>query len=133
MKKILLDTNAYGALLSGDEAALDAVSDAEVVYMSIFVLGELYAGFRGGSREMENRRRLREFMGKGPVQILSATEQTAEIFGELHSRLKLAGTPIPVNDLWISAQATETGSFIVSYDEHFKRVQGLLLWAPLKI
>jgi tRNA(fMet)-specific endonuclease VapC len=130
MKKILLDTNAYGRLLAGDEAVLDVVADAAVVYLSVFVLAELYAGFRGGTREAENRRRLGEFTRRSPVHILPADEQTAEVFGELYYRLKVAGTPIPVNDLWIAAQAVEQGAFVVSFDEHFARVPGLLLWPP---
>ena len=109
----------------------DAVSDAETVYLSVFVLGELYAGFRGGKRETENRRWLREFMQKSSVYLLPAAEQTAEVFGDLHHKLKSAGTPIPVNDLWIAAQAVEAGAFVVSYDEHFARIPGLLLWPSL--
>lgn len=128
MKKILLDTNAYARLLAGDETVLDAIADAEVVYLSVFVLGELYAGFRGGAREADNRRRLRDFMRRSSVHILPASEQTAEVFGDLHHRLKSAGTPIPLNDLWIAAQAVEAGAFVVSYDEHFSVIPGLLLW-----
>ena len=45
MKAIILDTNAYTRLLAGDENVLDIVASAETVYMSIFVLGELHAGF----------------------------------------------------------------------------------------
>jgi len=50
MKSILLDTNAYTRLLTGDESVLNVLSTAETVYMSIFVLGELYAGFADGSQ-----------------------------------------------------------------------------------
>ena len=39
-----------------------------------------------------------------------------------------AGTPIPINDVWIAAHATESGSYIVSYDGHFAKVSGILLW-----
>ena len=41
MKKILLDTNAYARLLRGNDDVLAAVASAELVDMSIFVLGEL--------------------------------------------------------------------------------------------
>lgn len=132
MKRILLDTNAYGRLLSGDEDVLDAVGNAETVFVPVFVLGELYAGFRGGTRETENRRLLQDFLHKTPVQILPATEQTAEVFGALYHRLKSAGTPIPINDLWIASQSVETGAFIISYDRHFAKVPGLLLWPALR-
>ena len=42
--------------------------------------------------------------------------------------LKSAGTPIPIADIWISSHAIETGSMVVTYDNHFKKVKGLLLW-----
>ena len=80
MKKIVLDTSAYAAFLSGDEQALAALAEAEIVYMSVIVLGELYAGFRGGSRQKENEEILRRFLQKPTVHILDATSEAAEVF-----------------------------------------------------
>lgn len=128
MKKILLDTSGYTALLAGNESVLDIIGDAEVVFMSVFVMGELFAGFRGGMKEQENRKILRDFMEKDTVRILSAGEETAEIFGEIKDRLKKAGTPIPINDVWISAHVFESGSHLVAKDKHFEMIPGLLLW-----
>ena len=128
MKKIILDTNAYTRLLAGDEDVLDMISTADTLYMSIFVLGELYAGFAGGSKEQENRETLNYFLLKPTVKILNATSETAEVFGMVKSKLKTAGTPLPVNDLWIAAHAIETGSTIITFDKHFKKISGLRLW-----
>jgi len=128
MKKILLDTNAYTRLLTGDEKVLETIADAATVYMSVFVLGELFAGFSGGSREKENREILNRFLMKPTVKILNATAETAEVFGLVKYNLKNAGTPIPINDAWIAAHAIGTGSEIVTYDAHFKNVPGLRLW-----
>lgn len=128
MKKIVLDTNAYARLLAGDDDALDAVSSAETVYMSVFVLGELYAGFAGGARERENKDSLQRFLMKSTVKILNATAETAEVFGLVKYNLKKSGTPLPINDVWIAAHALETGSVVVTYDAHFKSVSGLRLW-----
>ena len=128
MKKVLLDTNAYTALRRGDESILDAMGQAETVFMSAIVLGELHAGFKGGSKESLNRKELDEFNRRPTVRILHVTQETAEIFGTIKHRLKTAGTPIPINDVWIAAQATEAGAFLVTYDAHFATVQGLLLW-----
>ena len=50
MRRVLLDTNGYSALAQGDKGVLDALSEADAVYMSAVVLGELHAGFKGGSR-----------------------------------------------------------------------------------
>jgi tRNA(fMet)-specific endonuclease VapC len=127
--RILLDTSGYTALLAGDAGVLDALAQAETVYLSVFVLGELYAGFRGGRKERENRGRLAAFLAKPTVKILHATPQTAEVFGSVKDALRRAGTPIPINDVWIAAHALETGSTLISSDAHFKRVQGLMLWA----
>lgn len=129
MRKVLLDTSAYAALLGGDEEVLEAIAAASEVFISIFVLGELWAGFRGGSRERENRERLEAFLGKPSVIVIDATRDTAEIFGRVKDRLRRAGTPIPINDVWIAAHAIEHGAEIITYDRHFTFIPGLLLWA----
>lgn len=131
MKKIILDTNAYTRLLAGDENVLDVVASIETVFMSIFVLGELHAGFVGGSKERENRNVLKRFLLKPSVKILNATFETAEVFGSIKNSLTLAGTPLPINDVWIAAHGIETGSIIITYDTHFKQVPGLRLWDRL--
>ena len=128
MKTIILDTNAYTRLLAGDENVLGVVASADTVYMSIFVLGELHAGFKGGTRENENREVLKIFLTKPTVKILNASSETAEIFGSVKNQLSRAGTPLPINDVWISSHGIETGSIIVTYDAHFDRVPGLRLW-----
>jgi tRNA(fMet)-specific endonuclease VapC len=125
MKKILLDTNAYSSFRGGDRAILSALASAEVVYLSIFVIGELLAGFAGGKRNHENRAQLDEFKSKSTVKVLAATEETAGIFAVIKNTLKLAGKPIPVNDIWIAAHALETGSAIVTNDKHFEAIGGL--------
>ena len=131
MKRILLDTNAYGAFMGGDERVLDVLAEAETVFLSAVVIGELEAGFRGGSRPRENRAQLKSFREKSTVRVLEVTAETAEVFGEIKHALKDAGTPIPLNDVWIAAQATETGSVVVTYDTHYRRVAGIRLWEGL--
>lgn len=128
MKKVVLDTNAYTRLLTGDETVLDAIGSADTVYMSIFVLGELYSGFAGGTREGENKKTLNRFLRKPTVKILNATSETAEVFGIVKQALSKAGTPLPINDVWIAVHAIETGSIIITYDRHFNKVPGLRLW-----
>lgn len=128
MKKLLLDTNAYTSLFRGDKDVLDALGLADTVFMSVFVLGELYAGFKGGIRESENRAQLDDFLRRPTVRILTATRETSDIFGTIKDRLKKAGMPIPINDVWIAAHATESGSHLVTYDSHFVDVAGILIW-----
>ena len=127
MSRVLLDTNAYVRLMVGDSEALDAVAEAEEVYLSVFVMGELFAGFRGGSRLEENRQILKTFLAKPTVTFVSASAETADIFGEIKDNLRRAGTPVPINDVWIAAHAMETGAVLISYDEHFRHIPGLRL------
>jgi len=128
MRTILLDTNAYVRFLAGDEKVLDSLARAGRVYVPVFVLGELLAGFRSGSKEKPNRLFLERFLAKPGVAILDATRETAECFGLIKSALKKASRPIPLNDVWIAAQALETGSVLVTYDMHFAVVPGLRIW-----
>lgn len=128
MKKILIDTNAYSHLLQGNTEVLDALGQADLVYASVFVLAELYTGFRGGSRELANKDLLERFLSRPTVRILSATRETAEVFADIKHALRQAGTPLPINDVWIAAHAVETGSVLVTFDSHFNKVSGLRLW-----
>jgi tRNA(fMet)-specific endonuclease VapC len=128
MRKLLLDTNAYTRLFRGDTNVLEALGRADTVFMSVFVLGELYAGFKGGKKETENRNQLDEFLRRPTVRILIATRETSDIFGTLKDRLKKSGTPIPINDVWLAAHAAESGSHLLTYDTHFANVPGILLW-----
>ncbi len=125
MKKILLDTNAYTNLLCGDEKILDALSKAAVVNISVIVIGELLSGFKGGAKETYNKKLLQEFLEKPTVSVLDVTIETSEIFAEIKNLLKNSGTPIPINDVWIAAHAMETGSVLVTHDDHFSKIPGI--------
>ena len=128
MNKILLDTNAYTNYLRGDKQVLEFLANADIVYMSVFVAGELFAGFRGGSRFRHNKMNFEKFLSKSTVEVLNTSEATADIFGQLKYTLKKAGTPLPINDIWIAAHAIETGSVLITYDTHFAKLPGLRLW-----
>ena len=131
MKKILLDTDAYVRFLRGDEKVMTYLAQADSVYISVFVLGELYAGFRAGGKERENKQILERFLLKSTVTILEATIETADVFGLLMASLRKSGKPIPINDVWIAAHGLETGSILVTYDDHFAVIPGLRLWPEI--
>jgi len=128
MKKILLDTNAYARFLSGDEKVMAYMAQADSVHMSVFVLGELFARFKAGSKEKSNKQLIERFLLKPTVSVLDATMETADIFGLIMASLRKSGTPIPINDVWIAAHCLETGSVLVTYDDHFAQIPGLRLW-----
>ena len=131
MTKTLLDTNAYSAFMSGDELVLEYIIESEVIYISTIVIGELFAGFHGGGKLTQNREELRSFLRKDGVEVIDVTIETAEIFGEIKAGLRKKGSMLPLNDIWIAAHSIETGSKLVTYDKHFKSIDGLRIWEEL--
>ena len=63
---------------------------------------------------------------------MNATKETSEIFGQIKHTLKMVGTPMPINDVWIASHVFETGSLLISYDAHFSKVHGLRLWDEIE-
>ena len=123
--RLLLDTNAYSDLARGVEAVGQWVREAEEVLFSSVVAGELLGGFRRGARFHDNLRDLRRFLATPRVGLVSVTLTTADRYGRIYADLRTRGTPIPTNDMWIAAQAMETGAELLSSDAHFEHVAGL--------
>ena len=128
--RILLDTNAYSALMRGhDEVAL-RVRQAEQVVLSTVVAGELLLGFRLGARLKKNMAELETFLGNPYVSLVPVTLTTADRFARIAAALRAKGTPIPTNDIWIAAHAMETGAELLSFDAHFEAIDGFA-WVAL--
>ena len=128
--KVLLDTNAYSALMRGHADVADRVRRAENVLLSTIVAGELLFGFRTGGRLRKNLAELEAFLNNPYVTLVPVTYTTADRFGRVAVALRAKGRPIPTNDIWIAAHAMETGAELLSFDQHFEAVDGLA-WAPL--
>ena len=124
--KILLDTSASSALMRGHADVADRVRQAEGVILSTVVGGELLFGFRAGRRFDENQRQFRKFLDNPYVSVLAVSLVTADRFGRIAANLRAKGRPIPSNDMWIAAHALESGAELLSFDEHFEAVDGLV-------
>ena len=125
--KLLVDTNAYSELAKGNAHVRELLENADEIVMSTVVMGELYAGFRLGSRSSEKSRQLREFLDTPGVEVTAPGAIIAERYGELVRVLRQNGTPIPTNDMWIAATALETASRVVTFDSHYQHVPGLMV------
>ena len=128
--KLILDTNAYSALLQGHAEVASRIRSAQAIGVSTIVLGELLAGFRHGSKESANRLALEQFLASRYVEVLLVTRVTAEHFASIWSELRSKGRPIPTNDMWIAAHGREHSAEILSFDRHFQDVAGLLWSDP---
>ena len=128
MKTVLLDTNAFTALFRSDMAVLDAIARADRVCASVIAIGELEAGFRGGSHYRKNIDILERFLAKPTVETLPVTRETSDYFGRIKDELRKNGTPLPLNDIWLSAHCLENGAVLITYDKHFCHIPGLRRW-----
>ena len=124
--KRLLDTNAYVALKRNHTGVADLVRESSELVFSIVVVGELLFGFRNGTRHDKNAKELDAFLANDRVSVLPVTRTTADRFGRIATALRKAGTPIPSNDIWIAAHAFESGAELITFDEHFTGVDGLV-------
>lgn len=123
--KVLLDTNAYSALMRGIPSVVDKVRNAEQVFLSTIVIGELLYGFRYGGRFEKNLDILQRFLENAYITLLPATYVTADRFSLLATALRRKGKPMPTNDIWIAAHTLESGADLLSYDDHFSHLDGL--------
>jgi tRNA(fMet)-specific endonuclease VapC len=117
--RLALDTNRYTDLCRGAAEVVTLVEHAEAVFLPFVVLAELRAGFAVGTRGAENERVLRGFLAKPGVAILFADDQTTHHYATIFRQLRQQGTPIPTNDLWISALALQHDLVLCARDRHF--------------
>ncbi len=120
---VLLDTNIVVALFAEDPFVMDKLTQTEEVFVSSIVLGELYYGAENSSKIAKNVARVDAFAQSSAV--LRCDSLTARHYGQVKQRLKISGTPIPENDVWISAVALQFRLVLATRDRHFGLVEGL--------
>jgi tRNA(fMet)-specific endonuclease VapC len=123
--RVALDTNRLTDLFRGDLDLAEELSTAEEVWIPLFVLGEMKAGFQGGTQQRRNEGLLTKFLAKPTVAVLLPGRETAEHYARLFVQLKRAGTPVPDNDLWIAALVLEHDLTLITRDHHFERIPQL--------
>lgn len=128
LKRIILDTNAYSAILKNDETICDYVSSNTLIGFSCFVIAELKFGFRLGKREEANLTNLKRFIEHLKLPVFQTTNQTIDHYIQIKEQLRKQGKPIPENDIWIAAQAEEYQCQVVTYDKHFENITGADYW-----
>lgn len=125
VERLVLDTSAYSHLRRGHEGVLESVASATVVGMPLIVLGELEAAYELGSRHRENRLLLEEFLDEPWVVTLPVTRATTRHYARVFEKLRRAGTPIPINDVWIAASTLEANGHLLTFDHDFDIVADL--------
>ena len=127
MNRLLVDTSAYSAFMRGIPEALKAVQEADELYTNPVILGELQAGFLRGSRTRKNQQLLEQFLSSPRARVVDIDEATSHRYATILNSLWKAGTPIPTNDIWISATAMQYGLSILTSDAHYLKVRQILV------
>jgi tRNA(fMet)-specific endonuclease VapC len=126
MKNVLIDTNIYSLAMKGDEQVIATLRRLDRIGFSAISIGELFSGFKGGSRENKNRQELDLFLDSPRVVVHVIDEGSADFYAAILHDLRVAGTPIPTNDIWIAATAFQHGYKLYSKHEHFRLIPGLV-------
>ena len=121
---MILDTNALSAFVDGDAGVGDVLRRQARAAIPVIVLGE----FRFGIAASRHRRVYEAWLESelAHFDVLAITNETTVSYAELRVALKRAGQPIPANDAWIAALALQHRLPILSRDEHFDAVPGLV-------
>ena len=127
IKRVLIDTNIYIEFLRGDENINNILSSADFIAFSVISIGEILAGFKIWSDEKKYLNELDEFLYSPRLIIYDIDSETSEFYAKIYNELRIAGNPIPTNDMWIAALALQHGIKLLTNDRHFTKVAGLFL------
>ena len=127
MSGILLDTSAYSAFMRGHPELKLADQRSEEIRVTPIVLGELMSGFKMGKNEAMNRQLLEEFLSSPRVNVIEIDEETSERYAIILNALRVKGTPVPTNDVWIASSAMQYGLKVVTTDTHYSQIPQILV------
>ena len=120
MSRYLLDTTAAIALLNNDSKATTVIGQAEAVFLPIIAIGELYLGAENSSRVTENVSKVDQLVTKYPVLLCDLV--TTREYARIDVQLRRKGQPVPQNDMWIAAIASQNSLTVLARDKHFTTV-----------
>ena len=117
--RMAIDTNRYRDFCEGRDDAVRLFRIASRICIPFCVVAELRAGFACGTLARRNEGVLSTFLNCPRVEILFADEQTTFHYARIFRQLREQGTPIPTNDVWISARVQQHDLLLLSRDAHF--------------
>ena len=120
---MIVDTNALSAAAEAEPGVVAAFSRAGSVAIPVIALGEYLFGIAQSRRRPEHERWIQHVLRT--FVVLEISGDTAACYAEIRLELKLAGTPIPINDQWIAALSRQHSLPLLSRDRHFDAVKGL--------
>jgi len=117
---VIVDTKALSAFFDGEKSVVSVMASADEVHLPVIVLGEYRYGLRGSKLRKQLEPQLMSFAKA--CTVLAVLESTTQFYATIRQGLKKQGTPIPENDVWISALALEYSLPVLTNDQHFDSV-----------
>ncbi len=127
MTRLLIDTSAYSAFMRGHPEVKLALQGADEICLNPVILGELIAGFMRGKRRRKNEGELKTFLTSARTTVVDVNEETSDRYAVILNSLWKAGTPIPINDIWIAASAMQHGLHLLTTDAHYQKVTQVIV------
>jgi tRNA(fMet)-specific endonuclease VapC len=120
---LILDTNAVSALLGGDQTIAELLVFEPHHHLPTVVIGEYRYGLTRSNKQERLGRMLELLIARSSVLLIDL--DTAFHYARVRQELRQKGRPIPENDVWIAALASQHNLRIVSRDLHFDEVAGI--------
>jgi tRNA(fMet)-specific endonuclease VapC len=127
IKRLMIDTSIYIEYLRGNKDIKNILDFTDIISFSVISIGEIFAGFYLSKNIKKYLTEVEEFLNSPRLIIYNIDSETAEFYAKIVSELKLSGSPIPTNDIWIASLALQHGIKLFTTDNHFKKVPGLFL------
>ena len=120
---MILDTNGLSAWWINEASFIRHIQHADRLCIPVPALAE----FRFGILKSRFREKMTAWLDEAltTTTVLVVDETTTRHYAEVRLQLTSAGTPIPMNDLWIAAIARQHKLPVISRDTHFDHVAGL--------
>jgi tRNA(fMet)-specific endonuclease VapC len=114
-----VDTNRYRDFCAGVPDAVEQFRRVEQIVLPFVTVAELRAGFLCGTLAKQNESTLIRFLNRSRVKALFPDENTTHHYARVFAQLRAQGTPIPTNDMWISALVLQHDLLLYSRDKHY--------------
>ncbi|HEX8425551.1 type II toxin-antitoxin system VapC family toxin [Hymenobacter sp.] len=121
----MLDTNIIIAFLNQEADVATQIRNSARFAISCITVGGLLYGAHNSARVQLNLDRLDALFQD--IEVLPCDAETSHFYARCKAQLKRIGRPINENDLWIAATAMQHTLTLVSRDDDFTAVEGLLL------
>lgn len=123
--KIIVDTNIFIHIMKGKRELANKIKSYDKIFISPVILAELnFGAYRSENPEKELRKVNQAIEAS---ELLPINTATVDFFVKIKIALAAKGKLIPENDMWIASAALEHQFPLYTLDQHFERIDRLIL------